>query len=484
MKVDLAVTNCTIVTPDGREGPNAGVAVDDGKIVAIADTDQLPEAEKVIDAEGNFLAPGIIDCHIHNRSPGLEYKEDWETATRAAAAGGITTVHGMPNTNPTIDAPEHIQTKADLGEKNALVDFQFYAVITSDNYDKVQAMSEAGVVGFKVFLGTTIGAIPAPNDGELLEAMGQVAETGKRLGFHEENDQILSHLAEKFQREGKNDPIHHSWSRPPITERESISRTILFAKEMGTKIHMFHLSCGSGAEIVREAKAKDVDVTAETMPHYLWFTEDVMYDKGNVARIQPPIRDAEERDLLWKEVLDPNGGIDCIATDHSPHTDEEKGMDDPFKNTWEVISGFVGLETEVPTMLTFVNEGKLSLEQWVDMHSRRPAQIWGTYPEKGSLQIGTDADFTIFDLDREWTLEDRHTLHSKNTVTPFEGESFTGKVTATVVRGEVVFTEEDDVVGEPGFGTMVDVDAIDNDYAVPPENRAPTELDKAYVSDD
>jgi dihydroorotase/allantoinase len=478
MPADFVVRNCTIVTPEGRMGPEAGVAVNDGTIVAVGEQDQLPEADEVVDADGNYLTPGVIDCHIHNRSPGLEYKEDWETATRAAAAGGVTTVHGMPNTDPIIDQPEHVRTKTDLGEENALVDFQFYAVITSDNYDQVHALDEAGVVGYKVFLGTTIGAIPPPTDGELLEAMGQVAETGKRLGFHEENDQILTHINERFQAEGKNDPIYHSWSRPPITERESISRTILFAEEMGTKIHMFHLSCGSGARIVRAAKLRDVDVTAETMPHYLWFTEDVMREKGNVARIQPPIRDADEQDVLWGEVLDDDGGIDAIATDHSPHTDDEKGMDDPFQNTWDVVSGFVGLETEVPAMLTFVNDGRMSLEQWIHMHSTRPAQIWGLYPEKGSLQVGTDADFTVFDLDREWTLEDRHTLHSKNTVTPFEGESFTGKVTKTIVRGELVYDENEGVLGEPGFGTQIDVDAIDNDYGVSPENRDPTELDK------
>lgn len=480
MQVDLVIKNCTIVTPEGRIGPNAGVAVDNGKIISVGRDDYLPKGDKVIDARGNYLSSGVIDCHIHNRSPGLEYKEDWETATRAAAAGGVTTVNGMPNTNPIIDAPEHVHTKTELGERNALVDFQFYAVITSDNYDQVHELNDAGVVGYKVFLGTTIGAIPPPTDGELLEAMDQVAETGKRLGFHEENDQILSHLAERFKTEGKNDPIHHSWSRPPITERESISRTTLFADEVGAKIHMFHLSCGSGAKIVRRAKARGIDVTAETMPHYLWFTEDVMREKGNVARIQPPIRDEKERELLWKEVLNDNGGIDCIATDHSPHTDEEKGMDNPFKDTWEVISGFVGLETEVPAMLTFVNEGRLNLEQWIDLHSTQPAKIWGMYPEKGSLKIGTDADFTIFDLDRQWTLDDRHTLHSKNTVTPFEGESFTGKVTKTIVRGELVFDEDEGVLGEPGFGTRVDVDAIDNDYGVPPENRPRNELHKAY----
>jgi allantoinase len=471
MVTDLAVTNARIVTPEGQFGPNAGVAVRDGTVVAVGSDDQLPDAEQEVDAEGNYVAPGVVDCHIHNRSPGLEYKEDWETATRAAAAGGVTTVNGMPNTDPVIDSPDTVQTKADLGEENALVDFQFYAVITADNYDRVHDLDDAGVVGFKVFLGTTVGAIPPPDDGELLAAMDQVAETGKRLGFHEENDQIIGHLVERFQAEGKNDPIHHSWSRPPVAEREAISRTILFAEETAAKIHMFHVSCGSGARIVRDATDDGIDVTAETTPHYLWFTEDVVREKGNVARIQPPIRDQAEQDLLWTEVLDDDGGIDCVATDHAPHTDDEKRVDDPFGNTWEAVSGFVGLETEVPAMLTFVDEGRLSIEQWTDMHSRRPAQIWGMYPQKGSIRVGTDADLTVVDPDREWTLEDRHTLHSKNTVTPFEGESFTGKVTKTIVRGNLVYDEDEGVLGDPGFGTRVDVDSIDNDDGEPPEDR-------------
>ena len=461
MHVDLVVRNCTIVTPEGQMGPNAGIAADDGKIVAIGTDESLPEATTEIDADGNYLTPGIVDCHIHNRSPGLEYKEDWETATRAAAAGGVTTVVGMPNTDPAIDRPEHVETKATLGEEKAIVDFQFYAVITADNYDAVDALDESGVLGFKVFLGTTVGEIPPPNDGQLVEAMEGVAETGKRLGFHEENNDILEHVTAKFQAAGKNEPIDHAHSRPPIAEREAISRTCLFAEETGAKIHMFHVSIGSGAQLVTRAKERGVDVTAETMPHYLWFTEDVLREKGNVAKIQPPIRDRDEQDLLWEAGVH-GDGIDCIATDHAPHTDEEKGVDDPFGNTWDAMAGFVGLETEVPAMLTFVDEGRLTLEHWVEMHARRPAQIWGMYPEKGSLQIGTDADMTIVDPEETWTLEDRHTLHSKSTVTPFEGETFTGRATTTIVRGNVVY-DDGTVVGQPGDGRRVNVDASDSE---------------------
>lgn len=456
MSVDLVVRNSTVVTPAGRSH-DAGVAVDDGTIVAVGRDEHLPDAERVLDADGHVLVPGIVDCHIHNREPGLEYKEDWESATRAAAAGGVTTVVGMPNTDPVIDRSEHLELKLDRGEAAAHVDFGSYVVVTSENLGEIPALAEAGAVGYKIFLGSTVGDVPPPNDGEILEAMTRIRETGKRLGFHEENGEIIDYYTEKFKAEGKTDPIHHSHSRPVVAEREAVERMVTFAEETGAKVHMFHVSSGSAAEAVARGKERGVDVTAETTPHYLWFTEEVMREKGNVARIQPPIRDAAEREKLWRVGID-EGAIDCIATDHAPHTPEEKKVDDPFGNTWEAISGFVGLETEVPAMLTFVDQGRLTLEEWVFRHATRPAQVWGLYPGKGSLQVGTDADFTIVDPDLEWTLEDATDLHSKNCVTPFEGESFVGTAVATVVRGTVVY-EDGEVVGDPGYGTNVGDDA-------------------------
>ncbi|AFZ74130.1 allantoinase AllB [Natronobacterium gregoryi] len=453
MTVDLVVVNCTVVTPAGRT-PDAGVAVDDGTIVAVGRSDRLPDADRVVDADGKVLVPGIVDCHIHNREPGLEYKEDWETATHAAAAGGVTTVVGMPNTDPVIDRPEHLELKFERGETSAHVDFQSYAVVTSENLELIPDIDEVGPLGFKIFLGSTVGDVPPPTDGEILEAMERIRETGTRLGFHEENGEIIDYYTEQFQQDGRDEPIDHSHSRPVIAEQEAVERMISFADETGAKIHMFHVSSGSAAEAVARGKEQGVDVTAETCPHYLWFTEDVMREKGNPARIQPPIRDADEQERLWAVGID-DGAIDHIATDHAPHTPAEKKVDDPFGNTWDATSGFVGLETEIPVMLSFVNEGRLTLEEWVRYHSTRPAQVWGMYPQKGSLQVGTDADFTIVDPEREWTLEDSSELHSKNCVTPFVGESFTGKASTTVVRGEIVY-EDGAVVGESGYGTRVD----------------------------
>jgi allantoinase len=455
MTVDLVVRNCTVVTPAGRT-PDAGVAVEDGTIVAVAKSDRLPDADRAIDAGGNVLVPGIVDCHIHNREPGLEYKEDWESATRAAAAGGVTTVVGMPNTDPVIDRIDHLELKYERGEAGAHVDFQSYVVVTSENLGLIPDLDEAGALGYKIFLGSTVGDVPPPTDGEIVEAMERIRETGKRLGFHEENGEIIDHYTERFKREGRNKPIDHAHSRPVIAEREAVERMCTFAEETGAKIHMYHVSSGTAAEAVARGKDRGIDVTAETCPHYLWFTEDVLREKGNPARIQPPIRDAAERQRLWETGID-GGAIDCIATDHAPHTPKEKKVDDPFGDTWDAVSGFVGLETEVPVMLSFVDQGRLTLEEWVRRHSARPAQVWGMYPQKGSLQVGTDADFTIVDPDVEWTLESADELHSKNCVTPFVGENFTGRAVTTVVRGEVVY-EDGAVVGESGYGTRVDVD--------------------------
>ena len=455
MSVDLVAHDCTVVTPSGRTH-GAGVAVDDGTIVALASDDHLPieDAETVIDGKGRVLVPGLVDPHVHTREPGLEYKADWESASRAAAAGGITTIVGMPNTDPAVDRPSVFREKIAGGRERSLVDFQSFVAVTSANLDRIADLDKAGALGYKIFLGSTVGDVPPPNDGEILEAMEAIETTGKRLGFHEENGEIIEHLEGRAREAGRTAPIDHAHSRPVIAEREAVERMITFAAETGAPVHMFHVSSGSAAAAVDRGKEQGVDVTAETAPHYLWFTESVLKEKGNVARVQPPIRDATEQEQLWSLGID-GGAIDCVATDHAPHTAAEKLLEDPFGDTWSAVSGFVGLETAVPAMLTFVAEGRLTLEEWVDLHARRPAAIWDLYPQKGSLQVGTDADFTIVDPDEEWTLEERSQLHSKDPVTPFVGETFTGRPHVSVLRGEVVYDQGSFGVS-PGFGRFLE----------------------------
>jgi dihydroorotase/allantoinase len=447
--VEIVFSNCVLATPAGRFGPGAGVAVDDGTIVALGREEQLPPAERRVDLDGHVLVPGIVDDHIHTRTPGHEYKEDWETATRAAAAGGVTTVVAMPNTDPIIDRVDRVESVFATASADACVDYQTHVVVTSENLHRIPALADAGIAGFKVFLGITFGDIEAPKDGELHAAMSKIESAGKRLGFHEENDEIRQYREETYRTEGKTDAIYHNRSRPPIAEVEAVSRVCLFADDTGCPVHMFHLSSGSAAETLAEWRDRGVDATAETCPHYLWFTEDIVRERGTVARVQPPLRTADEVERLWDTGIR-GGAVDCIATDHAPHTDAEKGVDDPDKSVWETPGGFVGVETQVPAMLTFVDDGKLSLAEWVRMHSERPAQIWGMYPQKGSLMLGTDADFTVIDPTESWTL-DRQNLHSKSTATVWDGQAFVGSVESTVVRGTIVYDGED-VTGSPGYG--------------------------------
>jgi len=441
--------NCEIVSAEGEYGPGTGIAVRDGKIAAVAAEEQLPPADRTVDLDGNVVVPGVIDCHIHTRTPGHEYKEDWETATRAAAAGGVTTVIAMPNTDPVVDRVDRVESVFETAAADAYVDYQTHVVVTSENLDRIPALASAGIAGFKVFLGITFGDIEAPTDGELRAAMERIATADKRLGFHEENDEIREYLETEYREEGKTEAIYHNRSRPPIAEVEAVSRVCLFAENTDCPVHMFHLSSGSAAETLRDWRRRGVDATAETAPHYLRFTEEAVEERGTVARVQPPLRTAHERDRLWTVGID-DGAVDCIATDHAPHTDEEKGVNDPDKSVWETPGGFVGVETQVPAMLSFVADDRLSLQEWAAVHSTRPAQIWGMYPQKGSLLVGTDADLTVVDPRTAWTI-DRTELHSKSTATPWDGRSVTGEVAATVVRGEVVY-DGDDVIGHQGYG--------------------------------
>ncbi|PSQ40255.1 allantoinase [Halobacteriales archaeon SW_5_70_135] len=448
MTVDLAILNGTVVTPTGRT-PDAGVAVEDGRIAAVGRTDRLPDAERTLDADGDLVVPGLVDPHVHNRTPGLEHKGDWTSETRAAAAGGVTSVVAMPNVEPVVDDPERLERTLRLGDEGALVDFGVHAAVTGDGYDRVPALAEAGTVGLKVFLGTTVGEVPPPDDGQLLDAMRDAADAGVRVGFHEEDAAVVDHETAKARTAGRSRPLDHARARPVVAEREAIARVGLFAAETDCPVHAFHVSAGSAVDELVRARERGVDFTAEATPHHLRFTEATLRERGNVARVNPPLRPREERDDLLGALA--AGTVGCVGSDHAPHTDAEKGLDDPHGDTWASTSGFVGLETAAPTLLTLVAEGPLTLEAWVDRQARTPARTWGLYPEKGSLRVGTHADVTVIDPDREWTLS-RDRLHSKNTVTPFDGERFVGRPTATVVRGDVVYREGDGVVGTPGDG--------------------------------
>ncbi len=442
-RVDLIVRNGTVVTPDGTF--EADLAIADGRFVEIAATGSLRAARNAAeeyDASGKYVLPGVIDGHVHFREPGLEYKEDWGSGSRAAVMGGVTTVIDMPNTLPTTSTPEYVELKRRLAEEKSYCDFGLLGLVVQENVDQLVPMARAGVTGYKCFLGETIGNIPAPDDGMLLDAMRQVKEAGLRVGFHAENNAIMQHRIRQLKAEGRTDPLAHVEARPAVAEVEAIQRMGLFARHTGTKIHIFHLSSRDGLETIDEWRAKGVDITCETGAHYCFLTSEDMRTLGPMLRMNPPVREPGHGDALVQGLVD--GRVNGIATDHSPHTLEEKMNDD----IWKAISGFAGVETSVRLFLTYaVNTGRMTLPQYVRASSEGLARTWGLYPRKGAIRVGSDGDLTIVDLQRQGVIEAAR-MHGKNNHNPFEGHRTRGEAAATIVRGQVVM-RDGELVGSP-----------------------------------
>ncbi len=444
-RVDLVIRGGQIVHPHGTAA--AGVAIDDGVIVAIDGDEGLPAARETIDAEGCYILPGAMDSHVHFREPGEEHKEDWSSGTAAAACGGVTTVLEMPNNRPPVATVAALQLKQACAARGAHVDYGLFGLIAQDNLDELPALAWHGVIGFKCYMGETVGKIPAPDDGTMLEAFESIARLGFRIAVHAENNGIMQRRIAKLRAVGRTDPLAHVESRPEICAIEAVGRAIAFAEWAGARLHICHESSKDVLPLIRAAKARGLDVTVETCPHYLLLTAEEMRHLGPVLRINPPVRAPGHQEALWEALLD--GTIDMLATDHSPHTIEEKTR----PNIWEAVSGFPGVETAMPLVLTEVNRGRLTLSQYVRLAAENPARVWGLYPRKGALMVGSDADVVIVDLQRESVIR-AEALRSKCKLTPFDGTKVKGLPVCTIVRGRVVM-RDGEIVGNPGWGRLV-----------------------------
>ena len=432
MAYDLLIKNGQVVTPESTT--EASVLVKDGKIAGLIGHDSLPAAAEIFDAKGLHVLPGLIDGHVHFRDPGLTHKEDFSTGSLAAAHGGIATVIDMPNVVPATSNVDGLRAKlAEAGSKS-FVDYGLLGVVLEGNIADLAPMARAGVVGFKIFMGETVGKLPAPSDGAILDSMRIIASMGLRVGVHAEDNSIIRHCTERLKAAGRKDPMAFVESRPSIAEQECIARAIMFASATGVRLHIHHLSSAEGVDLVAEARLRGVDVTAETAPHYLLLDESLMERLGPMLKINPPVRAKRDQQALWQGLLD--GTIDIVATDHSPHTLEEK-----FKESiWDASPGFCGVESGVALMLTQVNKRRMSLNHYVSVASEGPARVWDLYPKKGCIGLGSDADFTLVDMKRSGVVR-AEALHSKSKVTPFDGYRVKGMPVATVVRGTFVLRD-------------------------------------------
>lgn len=468
----------TVVHETGREV--ADIAITGEFVSAIAApgtlTDKLSSgsltntsslAAEVVDVTGKYVIPGGIDMHVHFREPGYTHKEDWQTGTQAAAMGGVTTVFEMPNTDPPTRSATEFKQKQECAAK-ACVDYGIYGLLAEDNIDELEGLIDAGANAFKCFMGNTFGNLPSPSTGAMLEGFEIIAQSGLRTSLHAETASIMAWRQQKLEAAGLNSALHHIAARPEVVAIEAVARAAVLAEWTGARIHVLHISSAGELVPLADAKARGVDITGETCPCYL-FLDSSDYDRlGSVIRVNPPVRERKDSVAIWDALQ--SGVVDMIATDHAPHTPEEKQND----TIWKADCGFPGVETQMQLMLTEVAAGRMTLEHYVKISSANPARAFGLWPTKGRIAVGAHADITIIDLQREETIE-ANRLHSRGKVTPFEDRKTTGAPIHTLVRGRFVQRDRQLVADTAGHGKQV------TDIQRMPE-AAPRNVDQSLAS--
>ncbi|QSI28341.1 allantoinase AllB [Variovorax sp. RKNM96] len=444
-EVNLVIRGARVVSAD--QIIEASVAIAGEHIVAVGHDDTMPPAREEMRADGLYLLPGAIDSHVHFRDPGYPNKETWKTGSAAAAMGGVTTVFEMPNTNPSTGTVEALRIKQKAAE-SSYCDFGIHGLLGDDTVDRLEELLDAGVTSFKAFVGNTFGNLPAPTDGALLEGFETLAPLGIRTVVHAENSSILQRRQKKMQAAGRIDAMAHLAARPAVAEIEAIGRVLTLAEWTGARVHIAHHSAADSLFLLREAKRRGVDVTAETCPQYLLLNTGHMLKLGGVMRLNPPIREARHNQPLWDALMD--GTLDMIATDHAPHTPEEKTRE----SIWDCDCGFPGVETQMPLMLTEVNRARATLMDYVRWSAVNPAKAWGLYGTKGVIAPGAHADIAIVDMQRSGTLS-QNKLQSISKISPWNGRAVQGYPLHTLLRGRFVMREGKLVTDAVGWGRSV-----------------------------
>lgn len=450
---DLIVTDGLVVTQDKVAAGT--IVVQDGRIAGILEPNFRPKCSRQISAKGMHVIPGLIDSHVHLRSPGHEKREDPFSGTSAAAAGGITTLLEMPISFVSASSAEGLGKRAAAIQERSLIDFGLYGGAGHQNMDLIPEIAAAGAVAFKTFLTAPpihrereFFGLWCLDDGLLRDVMAATAATGLRHCFHCENWPMIKTLTDQLVGEGRRDGRAHAESRPSIVEDTSVAIMLSLAAEAGGPVEVVHLSSPRAAQLVKEARKRGLDVIAETCPQYLFLTDEVLSVHAGFAKCNPALRSAEEVEALWSYLYD--GTLDFVGSDHSPFLPEEKEGSDIFA----IPPGLPGLESMAPMMLTAVNEGRLSITDFIRLMSTRPAEVF-RLPGKGRIEIGYDADLTFVDMAARWTF-DRSSCFSKarEVMRIIHGMPMKGRILRTMVRGETVF-EEGKITGQPGYGRWI-----------------------------
>uniref|UniRef100_UPI003D2998C0 allantoinase n=1 Tax=Paenibacillus oryzisoli TaxID=1850517 RepID=UPI003D2998C0 len=432
---DYVIRNGSVVLRDGVQQLDIGIR--DGKITALGEHLICPEHTPVFNAEHLHVMPGMVDAHVHFNEPALGHWEGFRTGSASLAAGGCTTYIDMPlNGVPPTVRVSALEAKLAAARGESHVDYALWGGLVPGNLQELRGLAEAGVIGFKAFMSNPGGEgediFREVDDRTLFEGMNEIAKLGLVLALHAESEDIVSKLAVEARRAGRSGALDFIATRPVEAEVEAVRRALSYAEQTGCKLHFVHISSGEAVEIITEAKAKGLDVTVETCPHYLVLTSEDVARIGPVAKCAPPIRSAEHNERLW--ALLAAGRFDIIASDHSPSpTFMKEGV---FFDAWGGISGAQS------SLELLVGEGHvrrgIPLLLLAKVLALEPARRFGLHPRKGEIAVGADADLAVLDLGASYTLQANDLLY-RHKHSPYVGREMLCRVQATFVRGKQVY---------------------------------------------
>jgi len=449
MSAQFYIKNAQVVTE--QEVFHGGVVIEGEKIAEVVHGASEIGAAETLDLQGKALLPGLVDAHVHFNEPGREQWEGYCTGTKAAAAGGVTSVLEMPlNSTPPTTNRAMLEHKRQVVAEQCVVDYGQWGGLVDNNLDDLEALDQDGVIGYKAFASASGVDFERLNDDLIYAGLDKMRQFGNLIGLHAENEWVCGYLSRKLQAEGRTERAAWYESRPPFAELETVQRAAYWAKVTGGNLHVVHVSIPEGVRHIAQMQAQGVHVSAETCPHYLFFDHQDYERIGPAAKCAPPIRSRETVEALWECVL--SGQVDTIGSDHSPCTWDlkENGMD----NIWKAWGGISGIQLALPVLLSEgVNKRGLPLPALARMTAYNPARLFGLHPQKGSIRPGADADLVVVALDREWTLT-ADQLFYKNRFSAYVGSTFKGRVERTLVRGKSVYADGQ-IGAEPGYGRLL-----------------------------
>ena len=427
--VDLVIHNVDVWLPSTNEMTN--VVCHKGKIVAIQKDLSGFRARSTLDGQGKTLLPGVIDSQVHFREPGLEHKETIATGTKGAILGGVTSIIEMPNTSPPTTNSAALQRKLDIAKESAWCHYAFYAGASADNIAELPTLEKLpGCSGIKVFMGSSFGSLLVDDDQVLRDILSSCK---RRIAIHAEDEKRLKERKVIAEKSGK--VVSHTEWRDVTSALTATKKVVSCAQQTGAKLHLLHISSADEMAYLREQKKalSPNQITVETLPQYLHFHAPNCYiQKGSRVQMNPPIRERYHQHAIWDAIHD--GTVDVMATDHAPHTLEEKQQTYPASP-----SGMPGVQTLLPILLNQVHLGKLTLRKVIELVCEGPCRVLGIQ-NKGRIEVGYDADFALVDLNLEHTFEDSE-MATQSGWTPYHGDTGTGFPIATVLAGEVVMKD-------------------------------------------